>query len=50
MPVRGRFPGRLRANREGKAMFKLPRHLRPIREKVFGTRPGHPLDGNAKPG
>jgi hypothetical protein len=48
MPARGRFPGRLSVNREGKAMLKLPRHLRPIREKVFGTRPGHPLDGNAK--
>jgi hypothetical protein len=50
MPAKGRFPGRLSVNREGKSMFNLPRHLRPIREKVFGTRPGHPLDGNAKPG
>jgi hypothetical protein len=29
-------------------MLTLPRHLRPIREKIFGTRPGAPLDGNAK--
>jgi hypothetical protein len=29
-------------------MLKLPKHLRPIREKVFGPAPAIRLDGNAK--
>jgi hypothetical protein len=26
----------------------LPRHLRPRREKIFGSAPAHRLDGNTK--
>jgi hypothetical protein len=49
-PIFGPF-GRVAArNPEGKVMpetTRLPNHLRPRREKMFGPARGIPLDGNA---
>jgi hypothetical protein len=50
-PILGPFPAGCTANPEGKAMSettRLPNHLRPRREKLFGPAKGIPLDGNAK--
>jgi hypothetical protein len=41
MALSGGFP-------KGEPMSKLPNHLLPAREKIFGDAPGIPLDGNAK--
>jgi hypothetical protein len=50
-PILGPFPGGLHHATGGKVMSettRLPNHLRPRREKVFGPARGIPLDGNAK--
>jgi hypothetical protein len=50
-PILGPFPAGCTANPKGKVMpetTRLPNHLRPRREKVFGPARGIPLDGNAK--
>ena len=51
VPIFGPSPGGLLLQPGGKFMSattRLPNHLRPRREKVFGPARGIPLDGNAK--
>jgi hypothetical protein len=51
VPIFGPLRGGLLAQPGGKIMSettRLPNHLRPRREKVFGPARGIPLDGNAK--
>jgi hypothetical protein len=51
VPISGPFGRVCCRNPKGKVMpetTRLPNHLRPRREKVFGPARGIPLDGNAK--